>query len=273
MLYFIPNKVDLRGHWHIYPQKNSSLGGLSYTVMEIADDGTGTFGKSAFERAFNGQIDTWNRTMKFGGECAVLNFNYNFKGQNLQLVQQEYGGKFLATRCNTNCCDKQKDFFSYQKKVDIDLPIALDTSNLLLKNFPPSLEYPLVYGFSKRRKKSLCFGPRTSLLLGSRVSSEEDIPIGMEKQKIKINEKNHHLIKVVLYADKETRKSRLKKTTEVYKELGYKKVFFALRSESVQKDFKIWLKPFDLSNLEELNKSNDFRTIEEWLNANSTTLN
>jgi len=37
----------------------------------------------------------------------------------------------------------------------------------------------------------------------------------------------------------------------------------------VHEDFKIWLKSFDLSNLESLDKSNDFRTVEEWLSASS----
>ena len=118
-----------------------------------------------------------------------------------------------------------------------------------------------------------CFGPRTSLVLGNIISLEEDIPIWIEKQKIKINEENHHLIKVVIYVDKKTGKSRLKKSLEIYKKLGYKKVFFALRSESVHEDFKIWLKPFDLSNIETLNKSNDFRTVDEWLNATPPTPN
>jgi len=273
MLYFIPNRVDLRGHWHVYPQYDARLGDIDYAVMEIADDRTGIFGESNFTRAFNGQIDTRKRTIEFGGECAVLNFNYNFKGKNLQLIQQYYGNEFLAIRCDMNCCDKQKDFFSYQKKVDIDLPIAIDTSNFLLKNFSLSLEHPLLCGFPKRRYQTQCFGPRTSLVLSNLMAFEEDIPISIERQKIKTNEENHHLIKVIIYADKETRKSRLKKAMEMYKELGYKKVFFALRSESVHEDFKIWLKPFDLSNLETLSKSNDFSTVGEWLNTNSTTLN
>ncbi len=267
MINFIPNKVDLRGHWHVYPVSNSTTDGIEYEIMEIFENGSGRFG------GIGGTVNLWKRTILFGGECLVLNFDYQFSGPHLILKQQEYDGIYHAFRCGRTCCDEQKDFFSYQKKVNIDLPIALDTSNFLLNNFSPSLENRLLCGFPKFRYQYNCYGPQTNLVLGNLVSSEQDIPIWNERKKIKTNEEIHHLIKIVIYADKKTRKQRLKESLDMYKALGYKKVFFALRSASVQQNFKIWLKPFDLSNLDKLNKSNDSRTVGEWLNANSTTLN
>lgn len=116
LLFLFPNKSDLRGHWHIHRLDGAKLGDIDYTVMEIFKDKTALFGVSDYTGSFNGSIDRWNKTIKFGGECGILDFNYQFKDNHLLLIQQHYGGKFKAIRCGTDCCDRQKDFFSYQKK-------------------------------------------------------------------------------------------------------------------------------------------------------------
>ena len=115
------------------------------------------------------------------------------------------------------------------------------------------------------------FGSDYTLLLGQVIASSSDIAIWDEKTKIKIREEDYSRIKVVFFADKLTTFDAMTKSMIEYKKLGYNEIYFALRSESVYQNFKIWLKPFDLSNLEKMDKSNNFRTVEAWLN--STTLN
>ena len=148
IFFAVPHKSDLSGHWHVYPLGKSKLGGISYTVLEIDQDGTGVFGASNYERGFSGDINIWKKTMEFGGECRVLDFNFKYAKNGLILEQQEYGGTFLATKCGEDCCDKQQDFFAYQKKVNIDLPIAKDTTLLFLNKIPSFLENRLLYGLS-----------------------------------------------------------------------------------------------------------------------------
>ncbi len=271
LVFLFPNKLDLRGHWHVHRLNEAKLGDIDYTIMEIFKNKTASFGASAYTGVFDGQIDTWNKTIKFGGECGILDFDYYFKGNYLLLIQQQYGGQFKAIRCNSNCCDQQKDFFSYQKILTIDLPIAKDTIPLMSSNFPSFLENRLLYGLPKKRYQMRCFGPRYSLVLDDKVAWEQDILIWEEIIKTKVPDDVHTHLKKIFYVDNNLKVSEIYKGLEKCKEIGYGRVYFALRSESTHDDFKIWLKPFDLSNLEEMNKSNDFRTVETWLN--STTLN
>ena len=272
-LLFIPQKSDLRGHWHVHGLEDSRLGDIDYTVMEIFSDKTARFGISSYSDNFNGNIDTWNKTIAFGGECRVLDFDYQFNKDGLLLIQQHYGGKFKAIRCDMDCCDQQKDFFSYQKIVNIDLPIAKDTSDLFVNNFPEPLENRLLYGLPKIKYHINCFGLPQALVLGGKVSHELDIPIWHEKIKVNSAKDTHPFFKLIFYTDKKIEMNKIGRGLEKCKEIGYRRVYFALRSRSVHEGFKIWLKPFDLSNLEALDKSNDFRTIGEWLTASSTTPN
>lgn len=240
--------------------------------MEIFSNKTARFGILDYDD-FKGNIDTWNQTIEFGGECGILNFDYKFHQNGLVLIQQHYGGKFKAIRCDTDCCDQQKDFFSYQKRVNIDLPVAKDTSNLLVNNFPKSLENRLLYGLPKIKYGTNCFARPESLVLNGKMAHVNDIPIWHEKIKVNSAKDIHPFFKLTVYTDKEISRRKIKNCLEKCKEIGYRRVYFALRSESVHQDFKIWLKPFDLSNLEKLDKSNAFRTVGEWLKSSSTTPN
>lgn len=263
----VPHKADLTGHWHVYPLQKSSLGATHCNIMEIAKNGTGIFGLTKDGGGFRGKIDTWKKTMTFGGECLVLDFTYQFSNQGLILEQQNYGGKFLATKCEENCCDKQQDFFAYQNKVQIDLPIAKDTFLLFQNNIPPSLENRLLFGLPKSYSPQ-CFGPFHTLVLEDKIAQENDIPIWYEKQKIKISDANHPRMKVVIYADKDTRMSTIRKSLEKCELIGLTKVYFALRSENTHQDFKIWLLPFNLKYWKQLKKQS--LTIGKWLPLVST---
>ena len=265
LLLLIPKKSDLRGHWHVHPHEGSNLGGVNYTVLEIFSNKTARFGISDYDGDFKGNIDTWNQTIEFGGECGVLNFDYEFYKNSLLLIQQHYGGKFKAIRCDTDCCNQQKDFFSFQEKVNIDLPIAKDTSNLLANNFPKSSENKLFYGLPKIKYGMNCFGRPESLVLNGKMAHANDIPIWHEKIKVNSTEDIRPFFKLIIYTDKEIRMGKIKEGLKKCKEIGHQRVYFALRSKSVHQNFKIWLKPFDLSNLEKLDKSNDFRTVGAWL--------
>ncbi len=212
LLFLIPDKLDLRGHWHVYPLKGAKLEDVAYTTMEINNDETASFGLSDYDYMgrFNGEIDTWKKTIKFGGECRILDFDYKFKEHYLLLTQQEYGGEFKAVRCESDCCDQQKDFFSYQKHVEIDLPVAIDTIGLIKNKFLSILEKRLLYGITKRKYHINCFGSPQALVLDEKVSNILDIPIWNEKIKIKSPKAHHPLFKVVIYADKEVSLSKIK---------------------------------------------------------------
>jgi len=267
LVFLFPDKSDLRGHWHVHPLDGAKLGDINYTIMEIFKDKTAIFGASPYTGVFDGDIDTWDKTIEFGGECGILDFDYHFKGNYLLLIQQQYGGQFKAIRCDTDCCDQQKDFFSYQKNVTIDLPIAKDTTHLMSNNFPSALENRLLYGMPKQRYQMACFAPWHTLVLDDKVASEQDILIWHEIIKTKISKNVHPQLKKVFYVDKTIKVGGIYKGLEKCREIGSRRVYFALRSESTNADFKIWLKPFDLSNLEKMDKSNNSRTVEAWLNS------
>jgi len=267
LVFLFPNKSDLRGHWHVHRLDGAKLGDIDYTVMEIFKDKAASFGASTYAGVFDGHIDTWDKTIKFGGECGILDFDYYFQGDFLLLVQQQYGGKFKAIRCDVDCCDQQKDFFSYQKKVIIDLPIAKDTTNLFVNNFLKPFEQRLLYGMSKKTYRMNCFGKPEGLVLNGKIASPNDIPIWHEIIKVKSPKDHHSFFKLIFYADKKISMNSIVDGLKKCKEINYRRVYFALRSESTNNDFKIWLKPFDLSNLEKMDKSNDFRTVEAWLNS------
>lgn len=259
--------VDLRERWHVYPQKDTSLGGIEYSTMDIEDDNSGMFSSPYILNGFGfeGSINTRNKKMRFGGECMILNFDFTFQKDTLELVQEEYGGLFKAFRCGVDCCDKQKDFFSH-KSVEINLPIVVDTTTLFARdNFPPSLQYDILFGINKKEYIRNCNSSRTSLIIGDDFAFKHEIPIQYEKHKLKVREELHPRIKIVVYADKNTAVRQMLPALQEVKKLGKEYVLFALRSESVRQDFKVWLKPFYLKELENLEELGESIKVENWL--------
>ena len=267
--------IDLKGHWHLFPidRSNSLFMDGDYEILEILNDSIATFGYYFYGNYgiqgtyINNFIE---QEFRFGGECMFLQFDFDLKKDTLYLHQMEYTDNYIAHykayKCEEGCCNKEKEMFQ-NLKIDINLPIAIDTTHLIENDY--YLKQNIMYGFPKEDYSG--FGKSAVLNLGDKISMPEDIPIWEEKMKIKANEKNHSKIDIVIYADKKTTFSAMNRTLIKLKEVGYKEVFFALRSKSIYDDFKIWLKPFDLSNLEAVDKSNDFRRVEEWLNTSSIT--
>ncbi len=246
-----------------------------YEILEILNDSIATFGYYFYGNyGIQGTYinNLFEQRFRFGGECMFLQFDFDLKKDTLYLHQMEYDKDYIAHykayKCEEGCCNKEKEMFQ-NLKIDINLPIAIDTTHLIENDY--YLKQNIMYGFPKENYNR--FEKSAVLNLGDKISTSEDIPIWEEKMKIKANEKNHSKIDIVVYADKKTTFSAMNRALIKLKEVGYKEVFFALRSKLIYDDFKIWLKPFDLSNLERMDKSNDFRTVEEWLSFSSTTPN
>ena len=110
LLFLIPDKLDLRGHWHVYPLKGAKLEDVAYTTMEINNDETASFGLSDYDYMgrFNGEIDTWKKTIKFGGECRILDFDYKFKEHYLLLSQQSDSHRTALNSPPYSCCVNSK---------------------------------------------------------------------------------------------------------------------------------------------------------------------
>ena len=83
-----------------------------------------------------------------------------------------------------------------EKKVAVKLPNATELTKLEQK----SLVHYLYVGRPTKKFQSL-YGTRPTLQLGDKISSIEDIPIFIEKHKIKVNESQHGRITSSLRVD------------------------------------------------------------------------
>jgi len=83
-----------------------------------------------------------------------------------------------------------------EKKVSVKLPNATELTKLEQK----SLVHYLYVGRPTKKFQTL-YGTRPTLQLGDKISSIEDIPIFIEKHKIKVNESQHGRITSSLRVD------------------------------------------------------------------------
>ncbi|WP_367389182.1 hypothetical protein [Lewinella sp. LCG006] len=207
------NSEDLNGHWHIHKVglEPSSFG--AYSTIDIEEDSLAVFDKDVFtDYGFGGVVDPKKQLMLFGGECLVLNFRYKLLDDVLVLNQMEYDEKnditFVGKRCDHNCCDLQEEFFK-NTIMRIDLAYHQDIDNLVTYDSMPSYLRRGVYVGKVKKAYYPCYNNDYIVSLGGQTVGYEDLELWREKQLIKLPENKRSLIRVVIYADKNSPKDQL----------------------------------------------------------------
>ncbi len=238
--------IKLEGHWHLKKMEHGveSSENRFYTI-DFMDDNIVVLDKGY--GGISGSHDSKSQSIHFGGECFMLNFFYSIEKDELKLFR--WGSEtdddyLLAVKCEQNCCDKQKDYFSYQD-IGIDLPIS--KKEICFQQTEKSLENRMYFGLPKEANHSSTY-PSYQLVLGERFSKVEDIDLYIEKHKIKVAENKRNRIYRVIYADKNTPMETIIPVLERLKEIGEERVFFATRRKDMSKGLIICLTRIDLEN-------------------------
>lgn len=268
-LFFLyrPHSLDIPGHWHVYRYTSDSTSAFTQiSTIDILNDSTAIWDQFVQSRGMGGYVDKKAQTIRFGGECLMLNFRYSWEGEQLLLHQEYYDEEdpisYLAERCDENCCDREQEFFTYSP-VEISLPVFIDTVGLLRRIAEPSRISNIEFGLPKIKYAMACPPSKHRLILGHKFALVSDIDIWKLKHLIKLPEYQRTFWRAAIYADRRTPFWRLLPVLRQLRALGETEFYLAGKANT--NTFQIWYWPILLEELDlDWEPSQDI-TLEIWL--------
>lgn len=263
VLFSCQNKeVDLRGHWHIEPATATGLVGMP--TIDFVNDTFALLGKGIHGiEGFGGTHEKDKKWLTFGPTCLSVSFRYEIIDEETILLHQEFekDNKVLtAKKCNTNCCDKQSEFF-HDSPVDIDLPIAV--SEICDDLFQKPFQGQIIYGIPKQEFQKE-FGDTARLLLNYEFSTTADLALWEEKWKIKAPDNMHGQMHKVVYVDKATPMQAILPLLKYYIEKEEYEIYFASRRADMSKGYRVCYTKMDIRGYDwEVEMS-----YQNWINTN-----
>jgi hypothetical protein len=239
--------AELNGHWHFTRINRDAISaGLDHLAIDIINDTFAVLDKTRYG-GMGGYLNRKEKTIRFGGECLVLNFRHQLENDHLILNQEEFDQEgeriFIGIKCDSICCDEQEEFFGYSP-VQIDLPTFKDTANLYAGRHWP-MGYIISIEIGKVKKQYSNFnGEEYKLVLSQKIASIQEMDLWEKVHLIKLPESKRHLSKTVIYADKSTPIEFILPILYKLKEMGKKEVYFAGKESS--RKFKIWYKAVNI---------------------------
>lgn len=239
------------GHWHMVsvPLGLENIETLveerlrnevEYIVLEL-ENGEGFWDKN------RNQHDSW-RTVNLensnkelwvtGAACGFGLYKIELRNSTLYLNNEDGKTRYIGYKCEELYCNKQQDYFS-DENVKIDLPIITDTSQSIRRPIKQSLHRTFYLGEPKSILGDTGYGsPSQRLSDGYKFLTIRDLPIVLEKSKIKVPEKFRDQMTYSISADKDTKTNRIIELGAALQELEINECYIAVREDSdLHKDF------------------------------------
>ena len=253
----------LRGHWHLEGiGPNSSFLGTEFLTIDFENDSLATLGK--FKGGYGGIEgfhDSKDKTIRFGGEGIMINFEYEIDQEKLMFYEKRHkkeDGIYTAFKCGHLCCDKQVEFFD-GLNINIDLPILYEGNCITSEKL--SLQSQLYIGRPKENQID-DLGLKHRLSFGNKFAKIEDLELWEEKHKIKVPDSFRDRIYNVVFADKDTPMSLIIPLIDYFKNQPQKQLFVAMRKVNTTEKVNICLIEIDFEK--EISINNAMK-ISDWL--------
>jgi hypothetical protein len=259
--------VDLRGHWHVWEYEehvelarwsNLSIYNkdesfhrdscemffVDYETLDVLSNTTSVWNKGLLGyNGIGGYYDLDEQTISIRGECLHLYFEFEFKNDTLFMAEKS-GKRYIALK--GGCCDKQKEFFGEDMRVDIDLPISTNRSELIHLNEVKLHLCPDAYLGGSQGRYMNCFGPYHRLLLSQKFMTKHDIRHWLETNKETVVPSQRESITPIVFSTETTDYVQFFELLDSIYQVGRNKVYLAFREENFQDSLSVWLKPIDL---------------------------
>jgi|GEM_PF-6840736 len=256
--------VDLKGHWHVWeyfdPAENhelhspvDSVGMLSiqrdscknifvdYETLDILNDSTPVWNKDLLGyEGIGGWLNKQESTISIGGECLFLGFNYEFRNDTL-FLKEEKGKNYIAIK--GGCCDKQREFFGQELRLDIDLPVLTSSVGLVpLEKIKKHLCPDAYLGHIQSGYNLDCFGPRIRLALSQAFATRYDIRNWLENNSQSVDPSKRDSLIPIIYSNRVTDFEQFFMLLDSIQVTGQKEVYLAFREKNFEYSLNVWLK-------------------------------
>lgn len=254
-------RQKLEGHWHLIPQDGERK---FEKTIDFENDTIAILNKHIGGYGGTGGFHFVGSSIRFGGEGIMIEMKYKEEKGNIIFERESGNGSgkrsyFNGIRCDSNCCEKQKEYFYYEN-VEIDLPVIFGCNGMSFEQ--RNLENKLFIGKPKKEFEAE-FGTKHKFSFGSKFGNMSELKLWEEKHKITVPKSQRKEIYNVIYADQSTPMKTIKPLLNYFTTEGNHNVFFAMRKETYDKELQLCLKEIDLMDYDSTNLAEI--SLTEWL--------
>lgn len=258
---------SLDGHWHMIDLKERNIsfekdlyhGTFDYPETNEDGENYGIWDKGIGNSS--GMLShVYKNEIIVAPLCFGGNYTFNIENDSLKIFDSENEMIHIGYECSNHCCNKLKEFFLHVN-LEIDLAIDKDTSKSIRWTEVPNLLANLFIGKSNYPGDISLNSDR--LASGSKYLAVSDIPLSIEKHKVKIPENKRDRFSIAIYPNASSNLKLFSKVVQKCNELGFPKVYIAMREETdLYKEMKVRYREIDSAI--EINSDSEM-TIVEWL--------
>lgn len=198
-IYSCHSAPELSGHFHLIHNQDYEI---ESTIDFLNDTSFAYQSRPPYYGGWQGYVDHASQTMYWGGECMTGNWRYTLSpDKHWNIYSLDDKDHLIGTLVPYPGCSGIDDFF-LDSKMSIDLPFLSDT---LRDIGPPSLTSYLYVGPVKVEYRKVYPGS-WFVALGDKIMNPDDpseLKLFDEQHCVKLPEKKRHLVKKVVFLDKD----------------------------------------------------------------------